>query len=182
MPAKARRPSRRDASAIGPASLHSPFGAVTASTHSVRIVVWRLFAVIAILAVAVYFLLLPNYVNGGLTEHTRIWNRLRQLDAAKESWALEHGITDGVEPSREDLVPYLSEGFWDRPVAGERCIINPYGSPVQAVLTRQIDGYPAGSILELSLEGILTEKAPNQSVETNCRVATPLHVERSDAP
>ena len=158
----------------------SPFTmrAMIASTHSARIVVWRVFAVIAVLAVAVYFLLLPNYVNGGLTEHTRIWNRLRQLDAAKESWALEHSITEGVEPSREDLTPYLAEGFWDRPVAGERCIINPYGSPVQTVLTRQIEGYPAGTILELSLDGIVTEKAPNKSGQTNRRPASPFHAGR----
>lgn len=101
-------------------------GAVIKSPHCARLVVWRLLAVMAIVMGAVWFVILPNYVNGGLTEHTRIWNRLRQLDAAKESWALENRIAEGVEPSRADLTPYLSEGFWDRPVAGEKCIINPY--------------------------------------------------------
>ena len=117
---------------------------------------------VAALGFVCYWVILPNFVSNGPTKHTLIWNRLRQLDAAKERWTLEKGIAEGIEPSMPDLTPYLQEGFWDRPVAGERCIINGRGTPVQALLTRRVGDYPSGTTLELTLDGVLVEKAPNQ--------------------
>ena len=39
-------------------------------------------------------------------------NKLRQLDGAKQQWALEHGytITNDVTPKRQDLAPYMKVG------------------------------------------------------------------------
>src|SRR5438309_8606584 len=137
---------------------------MSASPQSRRFGVGWILMVVATIGFVFYWAILPNFVSRGPTKHTMIWNRLRQLDAAKERWAVEKGVAKGVEPSIADLTPYLPEGFWDRPAAGERCVINDYGSPVQAVLTRQIEDYPAGAVLELTLDGVLVEKASYQSV------------------
>jgi len=34
-------------------------------------------------------------------------NRLRQIDAAKNQWALENGKTDGAIPTAQDIAPYI---------------------------------------------------------------------------
>ena len=36
-------------------------------------------------------------------------NNLRQLEAAKQSWAMEKGKRDGVKPKIKDITPYLHD-------------------------------------------------------------------------
>ena len=39
-------------------------------------------------------------------------NNLRQIDAAKQQWALEKNKTDDVVPGVQDLLPYLKDGLF----------------------------------------------------------------------
>jgi hypothetical protein len=41
-------------------------------------------------------------------------NRLMQIDAAKQEWALEHGKTANDVPTWDDLYPYLESSFTNR--------------------------------------------------------------------
>jgi hypothetical protein len=57
---------------------------------------------------------IPNYVGGGPSKTSGIINILRNVDAAKEEWAIEHGHTNNMVTSREitaqDIAPYLYPG------------------------------------------------------------------------
>ena len=57
---------------------------------------------------------IPNYIGGGPGKISSVINMLRQIDGAKQEWAIEHGFTNGVAPSREmtqqDLAPLFSHG------------------------------------------------------------------------
>jgi hypothetical protein len=52
-------------------------------------------------------------------------NNLRQLDAAKNEWALEKGKKEGDIPTQEDLLPYLRK--WPVCPAGGTYTINAIG-------------------------------------------------------
>ena len=39
-------------------------------------------------------------------------NHLRQMDAAKQQWALEHKKTDQATPTTPDITPYLKDSLW----------------------------------------------------------------------
>jgi len=51
---------------------------------------------------------IPNFVKARATsQQNACINNLRQLDAAKNKWALEKGKKTGDVPTKEDLMPYL---------------------------------------------------------------------------
>jgi len=56
----------------------------------------------------------PNFVRSGPSKINCIINVLRNVDAAKEQWAVEHGYTNNIPLSREitaqDMAPYLYPG------------------------------------------------------------------------
>ena len=54
-------------------------------------------------------------------------NHLRQLDAAKQQWALEKNKTDADVPVVQDLLPYLKEGVFPICPAGGTYSINAVG-------------------------------------------------------
>jgi hypothetical protein len=54
-------------------------------------------------------------------------NNLRQLDAAKNEWALEKGKKAGDVPTKEDLLPYLRS--WPVCPSGGTYSINAVGEP-----------------------------------------------------
>jgi hypothetical protein len=43
-------------------------------------------------------------------QHISCINNLRQIDAAKHMWAIEHNKADTDTPTEDDLKPYLSNG------------------------------------------------------------------------
>lgn len=55
-------------------------------------------------------------------------NNLRQIDSAKEQWAMENNKDEGEVPSQSDLAPYIRGGFPTCPVNGTYTI-NGVGTP-----------------------------------------------------
>ncbi len=53
----------------------------------------------------------PNFVRGGPSKTSGIINILRNVDAAKQQWAIEHGYNNKMPPSREitaqDIAPFF---------------------------------------------------------------------------
>jgi len=67
---------------------------------------------------------IPNFVKARATsQENACINNLRQIDAAKNEWALEKGKTSSATPTREDLLPYLSK--WPVCPAGGTYTIGP---------------------------------------------------------
>jgi hypothetical protein len=90
-------------------------------------------AVVALLpAVAVSGMLaaiaIPNFVKARtVSQQNACINNLRQIDAAKNEWALEKGKKDGDVPAKEDLMPYLRK--WPVCPQGGTYTINTVGKP-----------------------------------------------------
>ena len=57
---------------------------------------------------------IPNFVRARTTSQKNACiNNLRQIDGAKQQWALELGKTNTDTPSWKDLTPYLGRGDGD---------------------------------------------------------------------
>jgi hypothetical protein len=67
--------------------------------------------VIALLGIIVV-LVLPAHIRSSFqSSEAPCVNRLIQIDAAKQEWALEHNKTTNDAPTWDDLYPYLSSSF-----------------------------------------------------------------------
>jgi hypothetical protein len=60
-------------------------------------------------------------------EHNACLNNLRQIDAAKQQWALEKSKDDDALPSVQDLLPYLKDGIFPTCPSGGTYTINAVG-------------------------------------------------------
>src|SRR5882724_6896653 len=94
-------------------------------------------------AAAVILLLIaisiPNFVKSRTTSQSNnVFNNLRQLDGAKQQWALEHHKSDSDVATLNDLKPYLKGG--GAPVMGETYVIGRVGD----VVTAEVDADRAG--------------------------------------
>jgi hypothetical protein len=79
-----------------------------------------------------------------------IAENLRILEGAKESWALERGVTNGALPALADLAAYLKNGQL-RSAAGEVYAITPVGALNTATLTRKLGGkWKGGQVLTVT--------------------------------
>jgi regulator of replication initiation timing len=56
-------------------------------------------------------------------------NNLRQIDAAKQEWALENDATAGAIPTALELLPYLKDSIFPSCPAGGTYTINAVGVP-----------------------------------------------------
>jgi prepilin-type N-terminal cleavage/methylation domain-containing protein len=66
---------------------------------------------------------IPNYVRArGVAEKTACINNLRQIDGAKQQWALENQKVDTDTPTASALAPYLREGMPTCPGGGKYSI------------------------------------------------------------
>ena len=113
--------------------------------------------------------------------HARIGtivNILRQLDGAVSQWAIEHHQTGAVMMTKDDIAPYvrylLDRDGWVKSVAGEVYILKPLPASPQAVLTREVDGRPKGTVLCFRMNGDLEIQIipPNYDAAPN---AAPPH-------
>ena len=91
----------------------------------------------ALAAAAVVMLLgalaMPNFIKTRTTSQSNaIINNLRQLDGAKQQWALENHKSAIDEPTMNDLEPYLRNNFPS--IAGEKYVVGKIGEPVAADL------------------------------------------------
>jgi hypothetical protein len=61
----------------------------------------------------------PNFVGGGPSKMNGIINILRNVDAAKEQWTIEHGYKDKMPPlgtiNAQDITPYFWHGDGENP-------------------------------------------------------------------
>ena len=71
---------------------------------------------------------IPNFIKARtISQQNACINNLRQIDAAKNEWALEKGKKDGDVPAKEDLKPYLRK--WPVCPQGGTYTINAVGKP-----------------------------------------------------
>ena len=56
-------------------------------------------------------------------------NHLRQIDAAKQQWALEKNKADAAVPTASDLLPYFKDGTFPACPDGGTYSINAVGEP-----------------------------------------------------
>jgi hypothetical protein len=71
---------------------------------------------------------IPNFVKARATaQQNACINNLRQIDAAKNQWALEKGKKDGDVPTKDDLLPYLRR--WPACPQGGTYTIGALGEP-----------------------------------------------------
>jgi len=66
---------------------------------------------------------IPNFVKARETaQKNACINNLRQIDAAKEQWALENKKTNGAQPTEADIDPYIKASALTCPQGGEYTI------------------------------------------------------------
>lgn len=115
---------------------------------------------------------MPNYVKSGRSKTNVIISNLRQIEGAKQRWALDHGRTGSVVVTEQDIAVYLGHAAgWLRPVAGERYILNSLTQLPEAELTHSALGHPQGTRFRLTTndyEIIL----PNKPHSANSRRAS----------
>jgi hypothetical protein len=128
--------------------------------HSWLLPVVILIAIIGLLlAIAI-----PNFVRGGSTKLLGIIHHLQQIDAAKQQWALEHGLTNTTSLNRvvteKDLASYLLPAYTQKqefgnPAFGELYLIRDLNQSPEAVLTRTLTerytdfSLPKGTVIRL---------------------------------
>ena len=131
--------------------------------------------VICILVVCVGCLVaslsMPHHVRSGPSKTSIIIFNLRQLDGAKQQWALDHGRTGPVVVSEQDIAVYL-KGGGNRPVAGERYILNLLTQSPEAELTHEALGHPQGTRFRLSATNDYEIVLPNKPHSANSRRAS----------
>jgi general secretion pathway protein G len=82
-------------------------------------IAWAVFMIPLMMAIAI-----PNFVKARDTSmQNACINNLRQIDAAKNEWALEKGKTGGDVPAIADLTPYFKDGKFPTCPAGGTCTI-----------------------------------------------------------
>jgi len=107
--------------------------------------------VIAAVAYLVWLVCVPNFAGSRTSKINGIINNLRQLDGAKQQWALDHGKTGAVLVTEQDIAPYLMHPPGRiRPVAGERYILNRLDQSPEAELTHQLLNRPKGTRIGLN--------------------------------
>lgn len=72
-------------------------------------------AIIGLLAV----IAIPNFVRARQTaQQNACYNNMRQIDSAKQQWALETRQAGTPTPSQTDVAPYIRGGFPSCPAGG----------------------------------------------------------------
>jgi hypothetical protein len=114
---------------------------------------WWVLAVAIVLWLA-WALFVPDFIRSGTTKTNGIINNLRQLDGAKQQWALDHGRTGAVLVTIEDIAPYVHPSLLKagsvKAIAGERYSLKTLAESPEAQLTHQLDGRPTGTVLRLT--------------------------------
>jgi hypothetical protein len=122
---------------------------------------WTLLILIAI-GILLLAIAIPNFTGSRVSKFNMIINNLRQIDAAKNQWAFEHGVTnlDQIatltnQLSEKDLAPYLhssnNQGGLATSVAGEIYTIGALNKSPEAKLVHKIEmPWPRGSIIRFS--------------------------------
>jgi biopolymer transport protein ExbD len=97
-----------------------------------------------------------------------IINRLRQIDGAKQQWALEKRQPQSARPTANDIADYLRGGF-PAPIAGERYELNAVGESPVAVLTQPIGNRQAGDVITIEVPDQALPARPTEPVRIHVR-------------
>jgi general secretion pathway protein G len=91
----------------------------------------KLFALSAVVPAGIIAAIaVPNFVKARrIAQQNACLNNLRQIDGAKQQWALENKKTGNDTPTREDLLPYLPNHKFPVCPAGGTYTINPVSDP-----------------------------------------------------
>ena len=91
----------------------------------------RLLAVGAVVPIGMLSAIaIPNFIKARqATQKNACINNLRQIDGAKQQWALENKKSENDTPSREDLLPYLKKQQFPTCPTGGSYTINRVGDP-----------------------------------------------------
>jgi Mg-chelatase subunit ChlD/type II secretory pathway pseudopilin PulG len=112
--------------------------------------IYALAAMVAIVALLAA-ISLPNFVKARATSKSNaIINNLRQLDAAKNQWALENKKPADAVATMENLKPYLLKSF-PQSIAGEKYVVGKVSEPVVADVDAAQVGKVGGLVAKLSL-------------------------------
>ncbi len=124
-----------------------------------RIEVPTLVPVLAVLAVIalIVAITVPNFVKARSTSQANaVINNVRQLDAAKNEWALVNKKSPADVPTPDDLKPYL-KGY-PKPVMGETYVLGRVSDPVTTDVDAKQAGKQFGSLFG-SLSGERAEES-----------------------
>ena len=131
---------------------------VTIVNHSAFRRSWFRILALGVFMAVLLVLVVPNFVRGGPSKINGIINNLRQIDGACQQWAASHDQTGAVLVTWADIAPYLRPTPGPqgpvKQVAGERYILKPLPQPPEAVLTREVEGHPMGTIVRFSTNGL----------------------------
>lgn len=83
---------------------------------------------------------IPNFVKArGLSRLRICVNNLRQIDAAKDQWALEKSKSTGGACTMDDIMPYLRRTEPKCPVGSTAYIVNVIGTSAECNSGEKID-------------------------------------------
>lgn len=106
------------------------------SSSESNILVWTV--IIALIGLFVWAIVIPNLRPARVGDHQPACiNNLRQLDGAKQQWALENGKTNGTIVTENDIKPYIkldAKGNLPKCPGGGIYTIGKVGEPVTCSL------------------------------------------------
>ncbi len=107
--------------------MNTPEGCLTIENGSQGYASTALLAPVAVVGM-LSAIAIPNFVKARATsQQNACINNLRQIDGAKNQWALEKGKKAGDVPTKEDLLPFLRQ--WPVCPAGGTYTIGAVGEP-----------------------------------------------------
>jgi len=105
--------------------INTPQGCLTVGNSSQSLANLALLPALVVPAMAAA-VAIPNFVRArSVSQENACINNLRQLDAAKNEWALEKGQPAGAVPTKQDLLPYLRR--WPACPQGGTYTLGPVG-------------------------------------------------------
>lgn len=118
---------------------------------------WIIILAFGVFAAILLVFGVPTFVSHGPGKINGILSNLRQLDGAVQEWGIGHGQTGAVLATWADIEPYLrsvsSPQGSVKQVAGERYVLEPLTHPPEAVLTREVEGRPEGTVIRFTTNG-----------------------------
>ena len=97
-------------------------------------------------ALAFAYFAVPNHAGKRTRDFLGVVNTLRQIDAAKQQYVIDHKAPAGSTVTREQLLEYIPERFWERHAEYR---LNAIGVLPEAVLPSRFDDLPAKTIIRL---------------------------------
>ena len=95
---------------------------------------------------------ISQLVHSGPAPINRVVNNLRQIDSAKDQWAVETKRNIGDLANENDIGPYLIQKPWpwQKPVMGEEYFFRSVGENPEAEFKKKTGIFPAGTIVRLT--------------------------------